>query len=353
MTPSAISWIGSLQMFFLFAGNLFGGSFFDRYGSKPMWPAALLYIFSVFMTSLCTEYYQFLLAQGVLGGIAMGMTMAPCMAAVGQYFNKKRGAAMGLAIGGSSIGGVVFPIALSKLLAHPNLGFGWTIRILGFLMTALTIPSLLGIRARLPPRKGNFFLLSAFREKQYVYTLAVVFLMLFGMFVPFFYLPVFALSKGMSVQLSSYLPSILNGASFFGRVIPGVLGDKLGRYNALSLAGISSGICIVCMQSLQSNAGIIVFAAFYGFCSGAIVSGMSVCLAQIPKNPADIGTYMGMGFAIMAIPVLVSPPIDGVFVTHFGGYDQLATFSGVVVIAGGLGTLGVKATTAKGIWGKV
>ncbi len=32
-SPSDISWIGSLQIFFLFAGGLFGGPLFDRYGA--------------------------------------------------------------------------------------------------------------------------------------------------------------------------------------------------------------------------------------------------------------------------------------------------------------------------------
>lgn len=33
-TASSIAWIGSLQIFFLFAGALIGGPLFDRYGSK-------------------------------------------------------------------------------------------------------------------------------------------------------------------------------------------------------------------------------------------------------------------------------------------------------------------------------
>ena len=33
-TPSAISWIGSLQTFFLFGGSLVGGPLFDRFGAK-------------------------------------------------------------------------------------------------------------------------------------------------------------------------------------------------------------------------------------------------------------------------------------------------------------------------------
>ena len=35
--------------------------------------------------------------------------MAPGVASTGQYFNKKRGAAMGIAVAGSSLGGVIFP----------------------------------------------------------------------------------------------------------------------------------------------------------------------------------------------------------------------------------------------------
>ena len=34
--------------------------------------------------------------------------MAPGMAATSQYFNKKRGAAMGIAVAGSSLGCVLF-----------------------------------------------------------------------------------------------------------------------------------------------------------------------------------------------------------------------------------------------------
>lgn len=71
-SPSAISWIGSLQIFFLFGGALFGGPLFDKYGERILWAASPIYLLSVFLTSVCKEYYQFMLAQGVLGGLGMG-----------------------------------------------------------------------------------------------------------------------------------------------------------------------------------------------------------------------------------------------------------------------------------------
>jgi MFS family permease len=48
-SASTISWIGSLQIFFLFAGTLFGGPLFDRYGAVV---CTLLIILDVFANLL-------------------------------------------------------------------------------------------------------------------------------------------------------------------------------------------------------------------------------------------------------------------------------------------------------------
>jgi MFS family permease len=319
--------------------------------SQVLWPSAILYIFAVMMTSLCTEYYQFILAQGVLGGIGMGMSMAPALAATGQYFQTKRAAALGIAVAGSSVGGVLFPIMLGKMLANESLGFGWTIRICGFVMIAVMLPSCLCVRARLPPRKGKLFLPKAFLELPYVTLILGSFMMLLGIFIPPFYLPTFAIGNGMSTELASYLVSIYNAASLFGRVIPGVLADRLGRFNVYIAAALSSAILGFCWQAVTTNPGVIVFAAVYGFCSGAIVSMTSVCLTLVPKDPKDIGTYLGMGLAASAIAALIGPPISGAILSRYG-FDRVADFSGSVSVAGAIILVLAKWTTGKGLFSK-
>jgi MFS family permease len=301
------------------------------------------------MTSICKKLWQFILAQGVLGGISAGMTFAPSMAAVGQYFFKKRGAAMGLGIAGSSLGGVVLPIVLNELLHKPSLGFGWSTRILGFLILAVLGPSSFAIKARLPPRQSAFFLPSAFKDPAYCTFIAACFFLVMGMFPPIFFIPSYALTQGMGSKLAFYLVSILNAASFPGRIIPGILGDKYGRFNMLFFSGISTGILCLCWQACHSNAAIIVFTAFFGFCSGSIVSGLSIGLASIPKDPRNIGTFMGMGMAIASVATLVGPPASGAMVNSYHSFTQVAIFSGVVCLIGAVLIVPVKLFSGHGI----
>lgn len=301
---------------------------------QVIWPPAVVLVFSVMMTSLCKEYYQFMLAQGILGGISMGMTMAPSIASTGQYFNKNRGAAMGIAIAGSSLGGVIFPIALSKMLYNPRLGFGWTVRICGFIILAVLGASCCFIRARLPPRKNDFLKLEAFKKSSYSSLAIAAFLMLLGIFTPFFFLPIYATQHGMSLQHAYYLVALLNGTSTFGRLIPGVLADRMGPLNMLFVFGNISGIFILCWSRMTSHAAITAFSALYGFFSGSILSLLSVSLSHMAGNPQDIGTYLGMGMFIVSFGTLVGPPINGALLTDYQSFLQAQIFSGVVVIAG-------------------
>lgn len=87
------------------------------------------------------------------------------------YFHKRRAIAGGLAIAGSSLGGVIFPILVVHLL--PKVGFGWTMRICAFLILALLFVTNLTISSNIqhtlkpfqlsqylgPLRETNFLLM--------------------------------------------------------------------------------------------------------------------------------------------------------------------------------------------------
>ncbi|KIA75863.1 hypothetical protein HK57_00337 [Aspergillus ustus] len=348
-----IAWIGSLSAFLQFAAGAAGGPLFDRYGAWVIRPAAVAYIFALMMTSLCNEYWQFMLAQGVLVGFSTGLLQFPAMAAVSQFFDKKRAAALGLAVSGSSIGGIVFPIALSKMLNSSSLSFGWSIRIVAFIMILPMIFSCLTVTARLPPRTTAFFIPAAFKNRLYIMVNLSFFFMLLGMFSPLFFIPSYAVSRGVDATLASYFVAIVNGASTFGRIIPGILADKFGRLNAFGIGGLATGIIICCMNEATTTAGLIVYSVMFGFWSGTIISGGSAAITLCVARPQEFGTYLGMGIAFVGCAVLIGPPVSGVLVDKYGGFFELAVYSGVMCVFGGILALGSKIVTKEGLFGRV
>ncbi|RYP58738.1 hypothetical protein DL769_008825 [Monosporascus sp. CRB-8-3] len=352
-SSSDISWIGSLAMFLQFFSGMLSGPLFDRYGEKVIRPALVLYIFSLMMLSMCKMYWQIMLVQGVLMGPVMGLLLIPAFAAVSQYFEKNRAGVLGLVASGSSIGGIVIPIALSKMLNESSLGFGWSVRIIGFMILPFMLLAFLGVKPRLPPRNTEFWLLSAFKEARFVILIVALFFMFFGMFTPFFYLPTYATTRGMSPTLAGYLLSILNAASTFGRIIPGVLADKWGKINMFGFGGVTTGIVIYCMNAADNNAGLIMYAIFFGFTSGTIISGASAAFSTCLKDARNVGTYMGMGMAIAGIGGLVGPPVNGAIVNAYGRFYQVSMFSGTLCLVGGLIAIAAKRWTPQGLMGNV
>lgn len=285
-------------------------------------------------------------------GCVMGFMQFPAFAAVSQYFEKNRAGALGLAVSGSSIGGIVIPIALSKMLNSSSLGFGWSVRILGFIILPLMAFACVSIKARLPPRKTEFWLVSAYKDSRFVVLIIALFFMFFGMLTPMFYLPTYAITQGMSPTLSGYLLSILNAASTFGRIIMGLLADRYGRLNLFALGGAVTGIIVFCMDSATSNAGLIVYSICFGFASGTIISGASAAFSICPQDARNIGTYMGMGMAISGLGTLIGPPINGAIVGTYGGFFQVSMFSGAMCLFGGILVFVAKMLTEQGLWGK-
>ncbi|KAF4608278.1 hypothetical protein EYR40_000622 [Pleurotus pulmonarius] len=151
-SPSTIAWIGSIQYSLIFLPGLFFGRLFDLgYFKIPLLISSTILVLATFLVAQCTEYWQFLLCQGFAIGLASGAIFGPNIGIVGHWFLKRRGLAFGFTAAGSSIGGTIFPIAARKLI--PQVGFPWTMRIIGFiLILTMGIPNVV-LQRRIPPKK--------------------------------------------------------------------------------------------------------------------------------------------------------------------------------------------------------
>ncbi|WDK22564.1 major facilitator superfamily transporter [Colletotrichum graminicola] len=336
-SPSTISWIPSLQIFFMMGlqGPLVG-HIYDHYG--PRWllfGGTILHVFGLMMTSLATKYWQILLAQGICSAIGVAAILSPGLSVIHGWFNRNRGAAFGVLSTGSSLGGVIFPIMVTRVIK--TLGFPWAMRICAFIILALLIIANLTIKAFHPPRPQKLSrgqLLAPLKEFEFACVIIGFFLFTYGIFVPINYIQVQALDAGMDPNLAQYLVSMLNAGSLFGRITSGILGDKIGRYNIFVLVGFLTPIWMLALWiPAKTDGAIIAFAVLFGFCSGAYVSLIAPLIAQISPIQ-EIGFRTGIAFLANAIAGLTTNPINGAILSGSGGWVGIKIFSGVFCLAG-------------------
>ncbi|KAI1806489.1 MFS general substrate transporter [Daldinia bambusicola] len=346
-SSSDISWIGSLQGALLNVGGLVSGPLFDAgYFRALTISGSLLLLLGLFMTSLCRAYWQVLLAQGVAVGIGCGLLFLPSAAILSQYFARRRALALGLQSAGSPVGGIVFSILFGRL--QPRIGFGWATRVMAFILLGLLVVPLAFMRPRVaPPRhKRAFFDRDAVRDVPFLSFAASALSAFMGMYVPFFYLQLFALRRGIaSTDLAAYLVTLLNAGSVFGRILPNFAADYLGSMNML--AAMTLGASVLAFGWLGANdlGGTITFALLFGFFNGGVTSLPPSAIVSLTPDLGRLGTRMGMLFAFIGMAVLVGTPIAGAIlkdVNDDGAWKGLIGYCAATLFVGGLGFVGTQ-----------
>ncbi|MCO5596097.1 hypothetical protein L7F22_050157 [Adiantum nelumboides] len=314
---SDIAWIGAMQSFTILSANLVLGPIFDRYGPRPLLiGATFTFAFGCMMTSLADKYYQIFLAQGVVVGASLGAAFITPMACIMQWFDKKRPAALGIAISGSSIGGVVWPIVTKALL--DNVSFGWTWRALGFI--GLGLLPIAVVTVRMPPhvieakkKRGPqpVLALEAFKTPKYTAFTAVYVMFAMGLFPLLFYFPELTGHYGVSTDLQFYSISILNAFSFVGRMGLPILAQFTGVWNTSIVCIAICAISVFAFMAIDSPAGSVVAAGAFGFTSGGALSLVVACVPAVIPNFQKLGASMGQIFFVASFFALLTGPIAG------------------------------------------
>ncbi|KAB8260457.1 major facilitator superfamily domain-containing protein [Aspergillus pseudonomiae] len=319
LPTSTVTWITSLEIFMMFFGGPIVGVFFDNFG--PRWiliAGTFFHVFGLMMVSISKEYYQFILAQGVCSPIGTSAIFHGCLTSVSTWFGRRRALALGVTTCGSSVGGVIFPIMVARLI--PIVGFGWTMRICGFLGLGLLIIANVTVQSRLQHHRKPFRPLDfvrPLRELPFLLTTAGTFFVYWGLFLPFAFIPTQA-------------------ERILGRLVPPYLADLFGRFNLMILTSLFSVIIVLALWlPSRSNAPAIVFTSLYGFSSGAAVSLAPALVAQI-SDMREIGVRSGTYFCIVSFAALTGMPIAGALLPDplHGSYLKLEIFCGVVMFGG-------------------
>jgi len=247
---------------------------------------------------------------------------------------------MGIVISGSSIGGCLYPVLLNNVFAKAS-GFGTGVRAVAFMDLGLLIIANLIMRTRLPSKQrgsgGVSILKEVLTDRPYITFVLGSFLVFWGVFVPFFYLQLYAALHGVPSGFVKYIVTIMNASSILGRTVPNGLADVYGPLNVLIPSAAISGGLVFAMFGASSVSGAIIFGVFYGFFSGGVISVVTPAAGCFVtrKDLSDLGLRIGFLSFALSFALLTGNPIAGALLAppHYKWHQPLI-FAAVVTFTG-------------------
>ncbi|TQV92910.1 monocarboxylate transporter [Cordyceps javanica] len=343
LNTSTITWIGSAQMFVLFLSGIAIGPAFDKWGSrKLMLSGTFLCLVSFIACSFATKFYQLLLVQGFLFGLGCALQFYPTTSAVSEWFDKKRGFALGLVVSGASAGGIIWPMLLNSLFIRVE--DSSTHRITAGIATPLMLLSCVLVRERKDiaghDTAGNEIKASqtsiskAIWDARFLGLSSALLFINCGMMVPFFYIPQYAKENGVDGTMANNLLAISYAASLVGRIFTGWVADHMGRFNMLLVISALTSIATLCFVWATALPTLVIFSLLFGFSSGGIVPLGSACVAQTTPDMGYIGLRIGVMMAICSVGTLAGGPATGAIKDATQQWGGVFIFCAALVMTG-------------------
>jgi MFS family permease len=295
-------------------------------------------VFGIFMLSLSKNYWQIFLSQGVCMGIGAGLLYVPSVALLGLSFSTKRSVAQGIVTSGIAVGefisrssrsrfhtnmhrgGIAYILAFDRLTTSK--GFGWAVRTLGFMslgICLLALPALLyGTEKLREPRTARkLYDSAALKDRKFLVYTSCSFITFLGYITPYFYLASFGQDVlGMTKDQANNILLGAISASFFGRLGVGMVAHRYGSILTWLICATISGVIAISWVAVDSKAGLICFAVFWGFCSGGLVTLPAAVFPGLCPNRNILGTRLGMSLGISSFASLIGSPIAGALLHH-------------------------------------
>ncbi len=348
------------------------GGWIDRWGARRVMASGALLMGSGFsllalMNSLWQLYVLNLIA-------AVGVTCVawiPNQTLISNWFERKRGLAMGIALAGIGFGGLVMAPFAASLIA--SLGWRLTYAVLAGLILAIVVtlslavvrgkPADLGLRPDGEPpeeshppadssadaavaggaRSGEnaFTPGEAVRTRSFWIIAGCNFLTTFGGISIVVHLVALLSDAGFDERLAAWSLGLAIGMSVAGRLVFGLLADRFPKKWVMLAALLLHAVATLCLFRIGATGALLAFIPIFGIGLG----GSAVLF------PLLVGEYFGLrayaqilGFVMLsaALGVAIGPVLTGRIYDVSGGYNPAFAIhlTGFLIASGMMALLG-------------
>ena len=314
--------------------------FLDKWNFKAFLTVCFLIIMVTWaLMGACTQLWQWYVG-GVLLGIGGSLVFVVASTVlIENWFVAKRGTALGIAMCGSGIGGVIFPIIGNMLIE--TVGWRMTYPIVAIICCVIVLPWILfvfhlhpediGLKpygADQAADKGSDVKVSGMPAKKAIVTLAFVCVFIFSGVEALFsgynnHLPGFAESIGYSAGFGSLILALAQGGYTLATLVMGRVTDKIG---------VAASTYITLIITALSLVGFCVFRDQIPLMVAAFVFGMNSVIITI-STPTLLTELFGSKYFGQILPYVRMSGILGCFGAAAVGacYDFTGSYVGSFV----------------------
>lgn len=321
------------------------GAVSDRYGARIVVViGAVLLGLALVLASRAQSLLAFQLGYGVLVGLAASTFFAPMIALTTSWFDRHRSLAVSLVSAGMGVA----PMTISPFARWLISAYDWRTAMfaIGISAWALLLPAVLVVRQ--PPEaprdsssaqaegETDLSVWQALRSPQFLVLGLTFFACCAAHSGPIFHMVSYAMLCGVAPMAAVTIYSVEGLAGLGGRILFGVLGDRLGAKPVL-VAGLLVQAAVIPAYLAAAGLGqfyalAVIFGATYG---GTMP--LYAVLARDYFGPRIMGTVFGAATMLSALGMSFGPLAGGMAFDAFGSYSWMFIGSAIV----GLGAAGM------------
>ena len=306
--------------------------------------STVVYVAAIIASAYCWNLSEFYVAYAFIGLGYAGIGGVGVSQIVANWFKEKQGLAMGIAMMGSGVGGMIFGPVLNWLI----LSYGWrnALIVVGVIVAVVTLPFSIFVVRLQPADKGlapygasevsrsgassrvaaepdaaatGLTLAEAARTVPFWGLCVTNFAAGLLVMAVQMHVPNFLGSVGFTSSFAALVMVISNGVLIVGKLVLGVVDDVLGTRRSVLFIFALYLLTLVSLYFLRSVTSAIVFAVLFGFGAAITTVGLPLWAGAVVGS-RDFAMIFAIMSMFMTIGAAVGVPLTGFIVDSTGSY---------------------------------
>ena len=343
----------SLGFFLIGLLGIFAGRLNDRFGPRLVITTCGIFLgLGYLLISQVSAIWQLYLFYGVMIGVGLSGVFVPLASTTARWFVKRRGVMTGITIAGVGAGTLVMSSLANWLISS----YGWRTSYIVMGIAVLVLVTLTaqllkrdpGKIGQLPYGKNeldrekisytiDYSLQEAVRVRQFWMMVVILFCFGLGIGVVLAHVVLHVIGLGISATKAASVLATIGALSIVGRIILGVVGDRIGNKKALIICAVLMSAALFGALVAAELPMLYLFAVIFGLSYGGVPTLQSSTLAE-QFGLISHGVILGVTELAVTAGETIGPVLAGYIFDVTGSYNlaflisAIASFISLVLV---------------------